>query len=139
LETSAVAERPQTVRSDPAGRPRTIRSKSTNDPRFVHGVDGRSKLMRRRRDLIALFVEEFGGESEVSATFMLAVIRAADATAIAENYRARALRGEAIVLDDLVRLENAAVRAVKALSATRQHRDAGPTLADIIAEHENAA
>lgn len=137
LETNAAANRPQTFRSAPAARPRTICSKSTNDPRFVHGVDGRSKLMRRRRDLIALFVAELGGD--VSATGMLEVIRAADATAIAENYRARALRGEAIVLDDLVRLENAATRAVKALGNKRQPRDAGPTLAEIIAEHEGAA
>jgi hypothetical protein len=43
------------------------------------------------------------------------------------------------VLDDLVRLENAATRAVKALSNKRRPRDAGPTLADIIAEHQDAA
>jgi hypothetical protein len=133
----APVDRPPTLRSAPAERPRSICSKSTNDPRFVHGVDGRSKLMRRRRDLIALFVAELGGD--VSAAGMLEVIRAADATAIAENYRARALRGEAIVLDDLVRLENAAARAVKALGNKRQPRDGGPTLAEIIAEHEGAA
>jgi hypothetical protein len=135
-DISSPAERPPTLRTASAERPRSICSKSTNDPRFVHGVDGRSKLMRRRRDLIALFTAEIG---EVTATGMLEVIRAADATAIAENYRARALRGEAIVLDDLVRLENAAARAVKALANKRQPRDAGPTLAEIIAEHEGAA
>jgi hypothetical protein len=86
--------------------------------------------MRRRRDLIALFVAELG---DVTPTGMLDVVGAADATAIAETYRARALRGETIVLDDLVRLENAASRAVKALGK-RRARDMSPTLADIVAE-----
>jgi aspartokinase-like uncharacterized kinase len=58
--------------------------------------------MRRRRDLITLFVADLGGKGSVSQAAMLGVIRAADATAIAEEYRARALRGETSVLDDLV-------------------------------------
>ncbi len=86
--------------------------------------------MRRRRDLIALFVEELGGEANVSQAAMLGVIRAADATAIAEEYRTRALRGEEIVMDDLVRLENTAARAVKALGIKgRQPKPSSPLAA----------
>ena len=114
-DSLAAAERQPTVRSDADERPRTIRSRSTNDPRFVHGTDGRSVLMRRRRDLFAIYLAAFGGEATVSAATMLDVRRAADAVALAEENRARALRGETIVLDDLVRLENAAARAVRAL------------------------
>ncbi len=93
--------------------------------------------MPRRRDLIALFVGELGGDANVSRAAMLGVIRAADATAIAEEYRTRALRGEEIVMDDLVRLENTAARAVKALGIKRQSRDAAPTIAEIAARHRS--
>jgi hypothetical protein len=69
---------------------------------------------------------------------MLDVRRAADAVAIAEEYRARALRGETIVLDDLVRLENAASRAVKALGIkSGSARDPTPSLHDYLAAATN--
>jgi hypothetical protein len=132
-ESQLAADRSPTVRSDAVARPRTICSKATNDPRFVHGVDGRSVLMRRRRDLIAIFVDALGGEGALSAAGMLSVTRAADAVAIAEDHRARALRGEPVVLDDLVRLENAASRAVKALGIKRTARDATPSLHEYLA------
>jgi hypothetical protein len=92
--------------------------------------------MRRRRDLIALFVADLGGDESLRPAAMLGVLRAADATALAEEYRARALRSEAIVLDDLVRLENTASRAVKAIGSARARRDTAQSLAEILAEHE---
>jgi hypothetical protein len=79
-----------------------------------------------------------GGEAVVSAATMLDVRRAADAVSLAEEYRARALRGEPVVLDDLVRLENAASRAVKALGIKRTARDPTPNLADYLAATSEA-
>jgi hypothetical protein len=122
-----------TVRNAAASRPRTICARSTNDPRFVDGTDGRSKLMRRRRDLMAIFVEALGGEIAVSAALMLSVRRAADAVSLAEEYRARALRGEQVVLDDLVRLENVAARVVRALGIKPGAEHKAPSLAEHLA------
>ncbi len=139
FESQTAAERSPRLRSDAAARPRTIRAKSTNNPQFVHGCDGRSVLMRRRRDVFATLIEALGGEAAVSAATMLSVRRAADAISLAEEYRARALRGEQVVLDDLVRLENAASRAVKALGIKRERADPAPTLAEIIARHNAEA
>ena len=139
VESQVTAELPLTVRNAAAERPRTIRSRSTNDPRFVHGTDGRSVLMRRRRDLFAIYLSALGGEDAVTPATMLDVRRAADAISLAEEYRARALRGEAVVLDDLVRLENAASRSVKLLGIKRTVRDQTPTLAEYLAAHHGEA
>ncbi len=137
LESQPLAKPLSPVRSGRATRPATICNKSTNDPRFVHGADGRSRLMRRRRDLIAIFVADLGGDAAVTPSLMVSVTRAADAVAIAESHRSRALRGEAINLDDLVRVENIASRAVKALGIKPGAGGAKPpSLSDYLASRK---
>ena len=51
-------------------------------------------------------VEQLGGREAISEAKLLEVTRAADLVVAAEDLRARSLRGEAIDLLGLVRLEN---------------------------------
>jgi hypothetical protein len=76
-------------------------------------IDGRTRSGRRARELARQFEAALG--DNLTDGQRLAVARAATLTAIAEDRRTRALAGEPVLLDDLVRVENLASRAVKAL------------------------
>jgi hypothetical protein len=92
------------------------RSKITNQPARLAGVDGRSTQQRRRRDLIGTYTAALGGSDQVSAASMNDIVRAVDLVIIAEQARAKALRGDkGVDLGDLTRLEGAADRAVRRL------------------------
>jgi hypothetical protein len=91
------------------------RSKVTNQPARLAGVDGRSSDARRRRDLIMTYTDALGGADKVSAAAMNDIVRAVDLVIIAEQARAKALRGADVDLGDLTRLEGAADRAVRRL------------------------
>lgn len=93
----------------------TNRSRTTNQPHRVAGVDGRTSEGRRRRDLIDTYVAATGGPDQVSPAMMNDVARAVDLVLIAERTRAEALRGGAIDLSALTRIEGAADRAVRRL------------------------
>jgi hypothetical protein len=96
-----------------ASRSANNRSRTTNDPRRVRGVDGRSAIMRRRRDLIGMYVAALG--NQITDRKMVEIVRAADLVAACETQRALSLRGQPVDVLALVRLENLAARAVKAL------------------------
>jgi hypothetical protein len=96
-----------------ASRPQNVRARSTNDPRWLRGIDGRTEIARRRRDLIEALVAALGGKP--SDVAMLDVRRAAELTAIAEEARRQALQGAAVDLAALARIEGTADRAVRRL------------------------
>lgn len=72
---------------------------------------------RRRRDLIALFIDGLGGRDAVTDLTLVTVRKAAELTVAAEAARAAVLAGGkcAADLDMLVKLEGEARRAVRAL------------------------
>jgi hypothetical protein len=80
----------------------------------VESLDGRTIAARRARELAAAFQVELGGT--VSATQRFAIGRAAALVALAEDAKARRLAGDdGVSLNDIVRLDGAAARAVKGL------------------------
>jgi hypothetical protein len=102
------------------------RARLTNRRQFVPGLDMRSQSARRYRDLIASFTNALG--SHLSDAQRVAVQRAAGLTVAAEEARARAMRGEPIEIADLVKLENLADRAVRALNI--KHKGLKPPALD---------
>jgi hypothetical protein len=82
--------------------------------RTVEDLDKRSRAGRRAAQLMRQFEVALGGN--LTDGQRLAVSRAAVMTAIAEDARVRRLNGAPdVTLDDLVRLDGAANRAVRAL------------------------
>src|SRR5271154_2252681 len=80
----------------------------------IESLDGRTIAARRARDLAKGFEAELGGM--ITASQHLAIERAAALVAIAEDAKARRLAGDqGVTLDDVVRVDGAAARAVKAL------------------------
>jgi hypothetical protein len=97
--------------------------------RTVESLDGRTVAARRARKLADGFQNELGGTS--TATQRLAIERAAVLVALAEDAKARRLVGDPTVsLDDVVRIDNAAARAVRALGIKAAGAPNPPTLAD---------
>jgi len=78
-------------------------------------VARRKQLADRRPQLIDEYVQELGSD-RVTALVRLEIERVVDMTLLAEGMRARALRGEAIDIGDLTRLEGAVSRMIRSLN-----------------------
>jgi hypothetical protein len=76
----------------------------------------RKKATMRRQQLVAGYVLALGGADRISPLQMAEVMRAVDMTLLAEGMRGRALRGEAIDIGDMVRLEGAVSRVIRSLN-----------------------
>lgn len=108
----------------------TARSAVTNGTRLLAGVDGRSAIARRYRDLYLAFADELGGLAALSAAD-LTLVRATTACALrAEHLQAEIVRGAAIDSNELVRLNNSLARSITALRRKGSRaRESGSELA----------
>ena len=86
--------------------------------RRIGRVDGRSKAAKRVKELAASYIARLGGR-KVDAATLVAVRKAAELAALAEELRGRALRGEAVDLGEMVKVEGVAGRAARALGLDR--------------------
>jgi hypothetical protein len=100
--------------------------------RNVTDIDGRTRSGRRARELARQFEAAIGGD--LTDNQRLAIGRAATLTAIAEDRRMRALAGEPVLLDDLVRVERLAMQATRNLGLDKRREPAEPSLAQVLAE-----
>jgi hypothetical protein len=89
-------------------------------------------IARRRRELIAVFVQAIG---RVSPVQMVEIERTASLLILAEDLRTKALRGEDVAIADLSRLEGTADRAIRRLGIKAGAAAAPMGLDDIVARH----
>jgi len=85
----------------------------------VADLDGRTRAARRARAVVAELVKALGGPDAVSPGQRQACERAGMLTAIAEDLAARQLAGLPVTLDEVLRADGAARRAVKAALASK--------------------
>ena len=90
-------------------RPRNWRHRKLENAR-------RRQETQRRKDLTDGYVQALGGPDRINALQRVEIERAVDMSLLAEGMRARALRGEAIDIGDLTRLEGAVSRVVRSLN-----------------------
>jgi hypothetical protein len=119
-----------------AARPSRLRSRVTNGSKLVVGLDGRSAEARRYRDLAMSFADDLGGADKLTEAQRTLIAQAATLQVQSERVQATVLRGEVVNVEQLTRLANATSRILTQLGLRRERRDTGPSLADIIAEHE---
>lgn len=111
--------------------------------RTVADLGKRSRAGRRAAELMAQFEAALGGD--LTATQQLAIERAATLTALTEDAQVRRLAGDrTITLDELVRIDNAARRAVRDLgikpgAARSTELDLKTYLASLAAADEDGA
>jgi hypothetical protein len=97
----------------------------------LSALDGRTVAAKRTFELIEVFLKDLGGRA--SAGDMLSIRNAAMLVALLEDMASRQLSGEVTDVDQLVRLSNAARRAVAALNLPKSKRQ--PTGSDALKEH----
>ena len=128
LETDATAD----IRSATARRPANNRAKVTNGSKMVAGLDGRSAVARRFRDLQISYADDLGGASVLTEAQRTLIAQTATLQVQAERVQAAVLRGEIVDSEQLTRLANSVARNLVRLGIKRQRRDT-PTLAEYLA------
>jgi hypothetical protein len=96
-------------------RPLTIRSAVTNDPLLLRGVDGRSMVARRYRDVAISLADDLGGQDKLSEASKILVRQAAAMTVQVESLQSKIVAGEDIDLEQLTRLSNVLGRTLQRL------------------------
>jgi hypothetical protein len=113
------------------------RSRVTNGRSLLpKGADGRSLWVRRMRDLLALHLNDLGGEDAVSEGEKAIVRRAATIIVALERMEFKfATQGEASTseLETYQRLSNTLRRLLQAVGLERRSRDITPTLDQYLA------
>jgi len=109
--------------------------------RMAGRLDGRSTTARRVRDLAATYTAAMGGGEGLTAIDRENILKAAQLTVAAEDMRRRSLKGEEIDLASLIKLENLAARAVRALNLGVKRKAPAASLQDYLRSKaaENAA
>jgi len=98
----------------------TTRSRVSNRSRILPGVDGRSALARRFRDICRSYELEAGGEvSEVERDL---IRQAAGLVVRGEQMQAALIRGEPVNNDELVRISSTAKRLLETIRAKADKR-----------------
>jgi hypothetical protein len=98
-----------------ASRPLTVRSAVTNDPLYLRGVDGRSMVARRYRDVAIALADDLGGRERLSEPSKILVRQAAALTVQVESLQSKIVGGEDVNLEQLTRLSNVLGRTLQRL------------------------
>jgi hypothetical protein len=113
-------------------------SRVTNGSKlFLPGVDGRSAIARRARDIFDAICLDLGGHDQLSEAQTQLVRRAAMISIECEQMEARSAAGEPIDLDLFGKLTDRLGRTLQRLGIKRVPRDVTPSVADYVA-HINA-
>jgi hypothetical protein len=114
------------------------RSRVSNGSKLLAGVDGRTAVARRFRDLVSQIVSDQGGADQL-AEARLQLIRGFSAAAvIAETMEARLANGEAIDISEHALLCSTLVRLSARIGINRTAREVVPTLRQYIEQVEPA-
>jgi hypothetical protein len=109
----------------------TARSRVTNGQDLLPGVDGRTLLARRYRDILAQLVADQG--NDLSEARLQLCRRFAAAACIAEGMEAKLARGESIDIAEHAQLSSTLVRLAQRIGIDRVPRDVTPSVADYVA------
>jgi hypothetical protein len=113
-------------------------SRVTNGSKlFLPGVDGRSAIARRARDIFDAICSDLGGHDILSEAQTQLVRRASMISIECEQMESRSAAGEPIDLDLFGKLTDRLGRTLQRLGIKRVPRDVTPSVADYVA-HINA-
>lgn len=95
--------------------PNRNRSAISNGSWLLEGVDNRSALGRRFRDLCVSFADDLGGERDLTEPQRAMIRQAAAVTVQSEKLQASIVKGEDVDHEKIVRLNNLQARLIKQL------------------------
>lgn len=131
---SAVAEISLDVSAAVVTRPTKVRSAVTNDPLFLRGVDGRSLIARRYRDVCIALADDLGGQGKLSEPVRILIRQAAALTVQVEGLQSKIVAGEDVDIEQLTRLSNSLSRMLHRLGLKKPMAPKNPTLAEYLAQ-----
>ena len=115
------------------------RSRLTNKKDLLPGVDGRTVVYRRFRDIASQVALDQGGLDQLSEARLQLVRRFAAAAVLAEQLEAALANGQEINITEHGLLCSTLVRIAQRIGINRVPRDVSLTLADILRENEGDA
>jgi hypothetical protein len=115
------------------------RSRLTNKKDLLPGVDGRTVVYRRFRDIASQVALDQGGLDQLSEARLQLVRRFAAAAVLAEQLEAALANGQEINIAEHGLLCSTLVRIAQRIGINRVPRDVSLTLADILRENERDA
>jgi hypothetical protein len=101
-------------------RPLTVRSAVTNDPLLLRGVDGRSMIARRYRDVAIALADDLGGQDKLSEPSKILVRQAAAMTVQVESLQSKIVSGDDVDIEQLTRLSNVLGRTLQRLGIRKR-------------------
>ena len=114
----------------------THRSAVANGTRiFVEGLDGRSALARRYRDLLATFTADMGGDPSEAQKQLIR--RAASLSVWCEAVEVRLANGEDVDIGQLTTASNSLRRILQDIGLERSSKDVTPTIEQYMSFREN--
>jgi hypothetical protein len=135
--TSRIAAQRKPARSHaPSGKAATkpeARSRVTNGKEVLPGVDGRSLIARRYRDIIAAITVDQNGAGHLSEARQQLIRRFAAASVLAEAMEARLANGQQIDITEHALLCSTLCRVSTRIGLDRIARNITPTVSDYVA------
>jgi hypothetical protein len=114
------------------------RSRVTNGRDILPGVDGRSLVARRYRDIATAILVDQGGQDQCSESRQQLIRRFAAAAVLAEELEARLARGENINISEHALLCSTLVRVARQIGVDRIAKNITPTLDEYLSAKEAA-
>jgi hypothetical protein len=108
------------------------RSRITNGKTLLPGIDGRSALARRFRDIAGQVATDLGGADRLSEVKLQLIRRFAGAAALAEQLEARLANGQSVDVAEHAALTSSLVRISSRIGLTRAMKRV-PTLDEYLA------
>ena len=117
----------------PERRKKLARSRISNGVDLLPGIDGRSLVARRYRDIANAILADQSGSDQCSEARRQLIRRFAAASVIAEQLESRLANGETISIVEHSTLSSTLVRLAARIGIDRVPRDVTPSVSDYIA------
>jgi hypothetical protein len=108
------------------------RSRISNGKDILPGIDGRSAVARRYRDIAAALISDMGGAARMSEARMQLCRRFAAQSVQAESLEARLAMGEPVKVEEHALISSTLVRLASRLGIDRRTQKIVPDLGDYL-------
>lgn len=115
------------------------RSAVTNGRELLRGVDGRSWLARRYRDIMSALASDQGGVAHLSEARLQLIRRFSACAVLAEELEAKLANGQSINLQEHALLSSTLVRLAQRIGIDRRAKNITPNLREYIDIRANRA
>jgi hypothetical protein len=113
-------------------RKSNARSRVTNGQDLLPGIDGRSPMARRYRDIAAALISDSAGIDQIAEARLQLIRRFSAACVMAEAMEAELVNGKQINIVEHSLLSSTLVRLAQRLGINRRSRNVTPTLRDYL-------